>query len=318
MGKHYNQLTLEQRYHIQSQVELGISARQIARRLSISNKTVSRELKRCDTGAYDAKKAEVDKRLKQQSSTKYTKCSTVFDFNIKRLLCAGFSPEQIAGRIALESPSTAVCTQTLYRRLAAKGWRFLLARKGKAYRVKSSGSAGVRCIPDRVDISERPSIVDENTEIGHWEGDTIYSHDGYIVTLTERVSKLLLMAKVPTREKGVVSQAIKRLLRPFKEMCHSITFDNGGEFADHKSIAKALKCETYFAKPYCSYQRGLNENTNGLIRRFFPKGTSIAKISRNEIKAVQRAINGRPRKALGFLSPLEFLTNQRVSLIVGI
>lgn len=318
MGKHYNQLTLQQRYHIQAFTAVGFSARRIAIELGVSNKTISRELKRCDDGAYNALVAEQDAIKKSQSASKYTKQSTTLRFNIRRLLKSGLSPEQIAGRLALESGHCIVSWQTLYRWIKAWGWRHLLVRQGRPYRPKQGSNAGVRCIPDRVDISERPCIVDENSELGHWEGDTVYGQDSYFVTLTERVSKLFLVCKVSSKSKEAVSVAIKRLLKPFKAICHTITFDNGGEFADHGSIAKTLGCRIYFAKPYCSYQRGLNENTNGLLRRIYPKGDAIGKVSRSEIADVQRAINGRPRKALGFLSPLEFLTNQRVSLIVGI
>lgn len=255
---------------------------------------------------------------KSQSASKYTKQSTVLRFNIHRLLKAGLSPEQIAGRLALEKGLGIVSLQTIYRWVNAWGWHHLLVRQGRPYRPRHGAKAGVRCIPDRIDISERPSIVEENSELGHWEGDTVYGQDGYFVTLTERVSKLLLVCKVDTKNKEAVSAAIRRLLRPYKSICKTITFDNGGEFADHAAIAKALGCRIYFAKPYCSYQRGLNENTNGLLRRIYPKGEAIGKVSQSDIADVQRTINGRPRKALGFLSPLEFLTNQRVSLIVGI
>jgi IS30 family transposase len=126
------------------------------------------------------------------------------------------------------------------------------------------------------------------------------------------------MCRVKNKAKKIASKAIKRLLKPYKHICHSITFDNGGEFADHQSIAKALKCDIYFAKPYHSWQRGLNENINGLIRRFYPKGFSIGKLTEQELRITQWLINLRPRKTLGYLSPIEVLFCKSVSLIAAI
>ena len=116
----------------------------------------------------------------------------------------------------------------------------------------------------------------------------------------------------------MVSKAIKKLLKPFKHVCHNITFDNGGEFAGHQSIAKALKSKNYFAKPYHSWQRGLNENINGLLRRFYPKGFAIGQLTEQDIAVTQMLINLRPRKSLNYLTPIEVLLNKRVSLIADI
>jgi len=132
------------------------------------------------------------------------------------------------------------------------------------------------------------------------------------VTLTERVSKLILTVRVKNKTKTAVSQAIKKMLRPYKSICKTITFDNGGEFAGHASIAQSLSCKIYFAKPYHSWQRGLNENTNGLLRRFFPKGMKIGDVSKNKIDEAQFLINIRPRKALNYFSPIEFLSGKCV------
>ena len=228
------------------------------------------------------------------------------------------TPEQIAGRMKLELPSEAISRQTIYRLVAQRKWHGLLPRKGKRYRKRKGIEAGAHLIPNRVDIDERPACVDLKEEVGHWEGDTVYGQDSYLVTLTERVSKMLLTVRVKNKTKKAVARAIKKMLKPFKDICKTITFDNGGEFAAHESIARALGCKIYFAKPYHSWQRGLNENTNGLLRRFFPKGMKIGGLSKKEIEAAQGSINMRPRKALNYLSPLEFLAGRRVSLIVGI
>lgn len=166
-----------------------------------------------------------------------------------------------------------------------------------------------------MDIDERPAIVDEKTEIGHWEGDTDYGQDSYLVTLVERVSKLLLVARVLDKRKETVTTAVNELLTPYSELCETITFDNGGEFSGHQDIAKALGCSVYFAKPYHSWQCGLNENTNGLLRRYCPKGMVLGKLPEEEIDRAQFLINMRPRKALDYQTPLEYLADVCVAYV---
>ena len=124
--------------------------------------------------------------------------------------------------------------------------------------------------------------------------------------------------KVKNKTKKLVSFAIKKLLKPYKKMCKTITFDNGGEFADHNTIAKALKCRIYFAKPNHSWQRGLSENTNGLLRRYYPKGMKIGGLSKYQIAQVQFTINMRPREAFNYLSPYEYLAGKRVPFMLCI
>jgi IS30 family transposase len=194
----------------------------------------------------------------------------------------------------------------------------LLVRTGKRCRPRKGAEAGAHLIPGCVDIDERPAHIEDKVEVGHWEGDTVYGQDSYLVTMVERVTKILLTCRVKTKTKKNVARAIKKMLKPFKHLCHTITFDNGGEFAGHQQIAKYLCCKVYFAKPYHSWQRGLNENTNGLLRRFFPKGMAIKSLPKTEIYQAQLLINMRPRKALNYLSPIEFLTGKRVSLIAAI
>ncbi len=318
MGNQYSQLTLDERYQIQALNKLNHSARKIAIEISRSNKTVSQELNRCAPNKYCAKIAHHDASQQRKHAIKAHKASDQILKEVKRLLILKMTPEQIAGRMKSESFEGRISYQTIYRWVPQQCWRKLLARKGKRYNKRKGIEAGARLIPNRVDIDERPLIVDLKEEIGHWEGDTVYGQDSYLVTLTERVSKLLLTVKVKNKTKKLVTAAINKMLKPFKYMCKTITFDNGGEFAGHEKIAKALDCKIYFAKPYHSWQRGLNENTNGLLRRFFPKGMKIGSVSKKDIAAAQLSINMRPRKALNYLSPLEFLSGKRVSVIMCI
>ncbi len=150
--------------------------------------------------------------------------------------------------------------------------------------------------------------------MGHWEGDTVYGQDSYLVTMVERVTKIVLTCHVKKKTKKNVARAIKKRLKPFKHLCHTITFDNG---LPAESIINDTKNRD-LAKPYHSWQRGLNQNTNGLLRRFFPKGMAIKSLPKKEIEQAQLLINMRPRKALNYFSPIEFLTGKRVSLIAAI
>tara|TARA_B100001063_G_scaffold223221_1_gene230267 strand:- start:264 stop:1220 length:957 start_codon:yes stop_codon:yes gene_type:complete len=318
MGNPYSQLTLPERYQIQALSELDFSARAISRKLKRSNKTVSEELKRCPGGDYCAEVAHRHAGEKRQQAQKAQKCTGIVTRHVDWLLSLDLSPEQIAGRMQVEDPAIAVSRQTIYRYVARKHWRARLPRKGKRYRQRQGAEAGVRLIPNRIDISERPEVVDANSEMGHWEGDTVYGQDGYFVTLVERVSKLFLTLRVKNKTKAVVGKAVRKLLKPYQAICKTITFDNGGEFAGHQAIARALKCKIYFAKPYHSWQRGLNENTNGLLRRYFPKGMAIGSLSKRDVEQAVFAINMRPRKALNYLCPYEYLAGKRVSLMLSI
>lgn len=318
MGLHYSQLTLDERYQIQVLHKLQYSARAIARDLGRSNKTISRELKRLGDKKYSALQAEHHACHKRQRADKATRFTPWHKAQMDRMLTLNFSPEQIAGRIAQEMPQKTLSCSTLYRHVARLNWQQRLPRKGKPRRRLTGSVAGVALIPERIDIDERPEIVDAKTEIGHWEGDTVYGQDSYLVTLVERVSKLLLTTRVPDKTKATVKDAVCRLLGPYREHCKTITFDNGGEFAGHQAMAETLDCSIYFAKPYHSWQRGLNENTNGLLRRYFPKGMVLGALPEEEIRQAEFLINMRPRKALNYQTPLEYLTGTSVSLMLEI
>ena len=252
---------------------------------------------------------------KRVSAAKFTKINQQVVDIVDSALTVNYSPEQIAGRAKLEALGTQVSMHTIYRLIRVKGWRNRLPRRGKKYRQRKGCEAGAKLIPNRVDIDERPANIDLKEDVGHWEADTVHGSDGYFVTLVERKTKVYLFKRVKRKTKSAVSKAIIKLLKPFKKKCDSITFDNGGEFAAHETIAKRLECKTYFAKPYHSWQRGLNENSNGLLRRYFPKQTSISNVSESVLVDVCLLINMRPRKTLGYLTPLEALAGKRVSVM---
>ena len=180
-----------------------------------------------------------------------------------------------------------------------------LRQKGKKRRLKSD--AGRSRIPNRVGIEERPSIVDEKTRVGDWEIDLIVGkdHKGYLLTVVERVTKQLFLCQLAEKRADTVKRALVRLLRPCKALVHTITADNGTEFAQHAWFGKRLGAAVYFADPYSSWQRDLSEHTNGLVREYFPKSTCLADLQASEIRAVQDRINARPRKVLAYHMPVE-------------
>ena len=181
-------------------------------------------------------------------------------------------------------------------------------RRSNRKRKKRYGSPERRGqIPDRVSIDRRPKIVDARNRIGDWEADTVIgrNHKGAIVTLVERKSKYTLLRKINRKTSHAVNAAISEMVKGIKERFLTMTVDNGREFAGHKEISSRLNVDVYFAHPYHSWERGLNENTNGLLRQYFPKKTDLRKISDRKVEHVQHMLNNRPRKLLNFRTPYE-------------
>jgi len=179
-------------------------------------------------------------------------------------------------------------------------------RQSNKKRKKQYGSKDKRGqIRNRVSIDERPTIVAEKTRIGDWEIDTVIgqNHQGALVTIVDRVSKFTLIKKVDSKHAEVVTAATITLLQPYLDKTLTITADNGKEFAGHETIKEQLNADVYFAHPYHSWERGLNENTNGLIRQYFTKGSSFENITDDEVEAVMNKLNHRPRKTLKFKTP---------------
>ena len=214
-----------------------------------------------------------------------------------------WSPEQISGW--LSEQGIKLSHERIYqmiwddKRDGGNLWRSL-RRRGKRYNKRAGKNAGRGLIPNRIDISERPAIVARKTRLGDWEGDTVVSagHKGGLLTLVERKTQLAKITKLPRATARVTQKAAVRRLQPIGDFVHTITFDNGKEFAAHQDIAHALKTKIFFATPYHAWERGLNENTNGLIRDFFPKGTDIA-LSLNPNLALAHSLRGTIRTYSG-------------------
>jgi transposase, IS30 family len=189
-----------------------------------------------------------------------------------------------------------------------------LGRKKRRKRLKDKDRRGQ--ILNRVSIDERPAVVNSKERVGDWEIDTIIgkNHKGVIVTAVERKTKFSCMKHVLKKEAPLVTMALIDMLKPYKQLVHTLTGDNGKEFSEHEKIAQALQANFYFAHPYSSWERGLNENTNGLIRQYFPKKTSLLNVSDKEVSIVQKRLNKRPRKTLNFESPELLFHNSFVAL----
>lgn len=321
MYKKYKHLTLDERCIIAGLKSIKTSIRKIAEVLNVSASTISRELKRnSQNNVYTASKAEKRTRKRRKNSAKPRILTPEIRAKIVYGLSQYHSPEQISG--SLKKQSINVSHETIYKFVWSdkkNGGKLYthLRHGGKKYNKRKGVNAGRGLIPGRVDISERPEIVETKSRIGDWEADTVISanHKGAIVSLVERHSKITLLRKVPNKSKEAVTAAIIEALKPYKDNVLTITYDNGGEFADHQFIADALDTKCYFATPYHSWERGLNEHTNGLLRQFIPKKTEFTNLSKEDVARYQDLLNNRPRKILDFNTPiLVFLNPPTVAL----
>jgi len=224
-----------------------------------------------------------------------------------------WSPEQISNHAAI---SIETVYQRVYADKRAGGllWRRLRCQKLRRKRYGKHDRRGI--IPNRQSIDDRPAIVEERSRIGDWEADTIIgkNHKQAIVSLVERKSGYTLIRKVKRKTAREVRKAAVSLLKPYRDKVHTLTSDNGKEFSEHEQIAKALDADFYFANPYASWERGTNENTNGLIRQYFPKNRDFTTITQQEINHAMKRLNNRPRKRLGFLTPAQVFFKSGIAL----
>ena len=312
----YTQLTQDERYHIQY-LSRHCTVTEIAKQLNRHKSTISREIRRHRTQGqqYSAEKAQRQSRTIKQRKRKPYKLDSQLIQHIDTLIRRKLSPEQVCAYLRKHHQIT-LHHSTVYRYLRqdkSNGgtlWQHLRICS-KPYR-KRYGSTWTRGkVPNRVGIENRPAIVDQKTRIGDWEADTIVGKDqkSALLTLVERVTRYTIICKLDNLKAEDTAPAVIRVLRAHKARVHTITMDNGKEFHQHTKIAKALKAETYFCRPYHSWEKGLNENTNGLIRQYFPKQTDFRNISDREIRRVQDELNHRPRKTLGYETPSVLFLN---------
>ena len=321
-------LSERQRNTIFAMQQAGCTRKMICQSIGKDKSVLSRELRRnCDkrTGEYNPELAQRKYEKRQKEKPKFIHFTDVIKQFVIIHLQDDFSPEQIAGRAKYESMDC-VSHETIYRfvwedkKQGGKLYKHL-RNKGRRYRKRGASKESRGMIKNRVSIDERPAIVDEKTRFGDLEIDTIIgkNHKGAILTITDRVSLMEWMVKLSGRNAEEVAMKTTAILSPYKKHLHTITADNGKEFALHKPISRLLKIDFYFAHPYKSCERGCNENANRLIRQYFPKGTDFSTINEKEVLAVQNQLNNRPRKKLGFMTPIEyfylFRRNKKVAFV---
>ena len=337
-------LTPNERDEIARLHNQGYSVRGIAREIARSPSAVSAELKvgmwhshdpsnLSRNSTYVAIRAQRLRDERARRSVKVAKLSTnsKLESYVEDKLRMGWSPEQISGRLKIDypnNPTMRISHEAIYRYIYApeqtneRFWEYL-PRKQKRRRKRSGRKVQRSRIPDRVSISKRPEVVNSRTEFGHWEGDTIEGRradgDG-IHTEVERLSRKLLAKKV---SRIASEETINAQLKMFEQQPNiarqSTTLDNGRENAKH-ALLRYIGMQTYFADPYSSWQRGTNENTNGLLRRYLPKRTDFTTLTQDELDDIVEEINNRPRKTLGFYTPDEVYWEQlqKASVRIGV
>lgn len=303
-------LTVEERDRIAQMFNQGFGQKQIAEALGRSAGTISRELNRNQIdGQYFAGQAQqraIDRRRERELIRVMD--DPQINAAVRRGLAQEWSPEQIAGRLKLDfpdDPSRHISAPTIYAWIESDEhrdhWRSFLRRRGKrpCRREKSSGGDAAR-------IANRPEVIEQRERLGDFEGDTVLgpAGTGGLATFVDRKSRFTIITKVQSKDADHVHVKVKKRMAELEEdQRHSITFDNGTEFARCYRLEKHLGIKLYFADPGCPHQRGTNENTNGLIRQYFPKGTDFTTVSHQEVKQVENRLNNRPRACLGFPGP---------------
>lgn len=317
----YSHLSDKERHVIYHLLLFGLGAREIGRRLGRSHSTILREVKRseikgvktvytCDRGSDHYRKFK--NRAQHQRRKAHKPLWTYVTDRLK----LHWSPEQIAGRLRKDYPRSKamrVCVETIYtwiyRDAAEGGALHACLRRGRKKRRKHNPLRALRTpIKNRVSIHERPKAVDRRNRFGDWEGDTVMGRRrcGAVLTLVERKSRYLIAKRLTDKTaEGLSRAACKAFSSQPKAWRQTLTLDNGSEFANFKAIEQANRLKVYFADPYAARQRGTNENTNGLLRQYFPKGCDFLKVSESKLAKAVNAINNRPRKCLGYRTPNE-------------
>lgn len=313
----YSHLTKEARYQISALIKSKkVTISEIARQLNCHRSTIYRELKR-NRGQKGYRPKQADAFAKTRKAKNQGKLTEFFWEYVRHLLMQYYSPEQINGRLKHLGFDDVGSIESIYLFIyedkRKKGTLHRFLRCQKTYRKRHYKARDRRGqIPNRVDISLRPEAVENRERFGDWEGDTIVgrAHRGVLLTLVERSTRLTKMISLPNRKAALICKEGIELLSHFK--VQTITFDNGKEFAEHETMAKRLNTEIYFARPYHSWERGTNENTNGLIRQFYPKKMPLDKLDRQEVQKVEDLLNNRPRKVLGYLTPFEAMAKNKL------
>lgn len=315
------QLTFKDRELILKLASQDFSQGYIAKEIGKHQSTVSRELNRLgmNKNTYCLAKAQVDRNQKASlrgRPPKLTTGSKLCEFIKNKIVNLRWSPEQVSGYLKKDKRSKQISHETIYHYIYSLKdstekafWIESLRRKRRKRCSRKSQHDGRGQIPNRISIHCRPESVESREEGGHWEGDLLIgkNHASAIGTIVERTSRLTIIVQLPNERTSsrVVSEFSNELLDIPLCLRKSLTYDNGREMSQHQTLCSNTGMQVFFADPGCPGQRGTNENTNGLIREFFPKRTDFSKVSRQELKQVENLLNQRPRKILGYATPNE-------------
>ncbi|MCX6908805.1 MAG: IS30 family transposase [Verrucomicrobia bacterium] len=313
----YKRVTEEERWLIYRWRQAGVELREVARRLGRAASSICREIVRNTGGrGYRPQQAhaQAQAQARRLGSRRFTETVRV---DAEARLKAGWTPEMIGQRARLEGRAW-VCKETIYQHIYADAkaggtlWQHLpRAKRQRRRRCPRQEGRGRGRIPNQRRIDTRPAEVETRQTVGHWEGDLINGAPatGNLVTLVERHTRFALIGRTESKEAAEVTQTIGALFEPLPPPSRlSLTLDNGKEFARHEELARDTRMDVYFARPYHAWERGTNENTNGLIRRLYPKRSSFAGIGAAELQRIGTYLNDRPRRCLGWLTPREKMT----------
>ena len=321
--KKYNHFSQDEREMLAIFLSNGFSLTTIAKKLKRSTSSISREVNRnsapLNNCKYRGHRAHERYELRKAASKRkgHIHCKETRIY-IENKIKEGLSPELIAGRIKIDKPGLKTNHESIYlyiykeRRDLIKNLVFAHKKRKKRGQVKNKRSIKV---PNRTMIDKRPLMVNERKQYGHWEADTAISRASKqaLQALVERKSRFLVLSKLPRKTAGQMADKLIENLKPYPpQLRRTITYDNGTENAEHERVNQALSLRSFFCQPYHSWEKGSVENVIGMVRRYLPKKTNFSKISEKKIKEIQLKINNRPRKCLGFRTPLEFF--QRVAL----
>jgi IS30 family transposase len=316
--RNYHQLTQAQRYQIYSLLKMGHNQTEIAECLGVHKSTIGRELRR-NRGQRGYRPHQAHQNAISRRKHDRTRIMPETWVIVEAKIRQDWSPEQISGRMKYEEDihiSHEWIYQYIYKDKRNNGnlHRHLRCQKKRRKRYGIYERRGK--LSNRVSIEQRPAVVDTRQRLGDWEVDTMIGkrHKQAIVTLIERKSRLVLLRKVDQRTAEAVEDAVTHLLKPWILDVHTITSDNGKEFAHHKKIAKKLNTDFYFAHPNAACERGTNENAVGLVRQYFPKKQSFENITDYDTEKVMKLLNNRPRKCLDFKTPFEVYNENSVAL----
>ena len=317
----YTQLTRGKRYQIRALLKAGFSQSEMAFYLKVHKSTISREIRR-NSGhkGYRPRQAHEKTMTRRYAAAKRIKMTPTMIDLINHYIRKDFSPEQVSGHLARKH-ELRISHETIYKhiwsdkRIGGSLYKHL-RHSNRRYKKRYGSKERRGRMKGRVSIDLRPAVVDAKSRIGDWEIDTITgkSSKGYMITAVERKSKLTLIKRVPDKQSDEMAKAIIKLLRPYKDSVLTITADNGREFSRHQKISKSLKANVYFAHPFHAWERGLNENTNGLLRQYFSRKLDFRTIDDKSIQHAMDRLNNRPRKTMGYATPIEVFSQDNSNM----